>query len=124
MIIEKIKQYFSKKENKIYTLLFLLGFCVAFYGYGLKGALLVTLFTVSTIVIGLFLSDLYFFLKLSGEKYDKRRVIRLITFLLIVVLDYFFLKLLIILYIIFLGSIIAFLGTYRGLKLRKNEDRL
>jgi hypothetical protein len=120
MIIEQIKQYFSKKENKIYTLLFLIGFCVAFYGYGLKGALLVTLFTVSTIVFGLFLSDLYLFLKLRGEKYDKRRVIRLVSFLAIIVLDYIFLKLMIIFYIIFLGSIIAILGTYRGLKLRKN----
>jgi len=119
MILEQIKKYFSKKENKIYTLLYILGFCVAIYGYGLKAALFVVLFTLSIIVFGLFLSDLYLYLKISGEKYDQRRVLKLIIFLSIIVLDYFFLKHLIILYIIFLGSFIAILGIYRRLKLRK-----
>jgi len=115
-MISTIKQHFSRKENLLNWIFYLIGFGLAWYGYGLKAALLLVLFVISVIVQGLTIAEIYTTLK-SRNSISKRELIFSIGISLsLLILDFSFLKLEIILYVTFLSFFISFMGIYFGVK--------
>ena len=118
-MIDKFKQHFLRKENLINWIFYLIGFCVACYGYGLKVALLLVLFAISIIVFGLTIADTFIVLRYNYKKIDSEQIVGLGISLFLMILDILFFKIEIILYLMFLSFIISFVGVYYGLKTNK-----
>lgn len=114
-LISIIKQYFSRKENLLNWIFYLLGFGIAWYGYGIKATLLLILFAISIIVLGLAIAEIYVTLKYRISIFRRKLIFSIGISLILLILDFSFLKLEIILYITFLSFIISFMGIYFGL---------
>ena len=76
-MVDKFKQHFLRKENLINWIFYLIGFCVACYGYGLKVALLLVLFAISIVVFGLTIADTFIVLRYNNNKFDGEQIIGL-----------------------------------------------
>jgi len=118
-VIDKLKQHFSRKENLINWIFYLIGFCVTCYGYGLKVALLLVLFAISIIVFGLTIADTFIILRHNNKKLDVQQIVGLGMSFCLIILNILFLKIEIILYVILLSFIISFVGVYYGVKINK-----
>lgn len=116
MTIKSLINYILNKKNIPYNILYLLGFIIAVFGYGIKAALLLLLFTISTIIVGFYLSEIFLFFKFKKEKFDRYKITSTVLFFIFIVLDMIFLKLVFIMYIILLAIVIAVISLYRNLK--------
>ena len=117
-MISTLKQHFSKKENLLNWIFYFVGFGLAWYGYGLKAALLLVLFAISVIVLGLTIAEIFTTLKSSNSIIKRELFFSIGISLTLLLLDFFLLKLEIILYVTFLSFFISFMGIYFGIKPR------
>jgi hypothetical protein len=116
MNIKGLIAYIINKKNIPYNILYLVGFIIAAYGYGIKAALILLLFTISIIIVGFYISEIFLFLKFKKDKFDRYKITSTVLFLIFITLDVIFLKLFLIMYIILLGIVIAVISVYRNLK--------
>lgn len=111
-MISTLKQHFSKKENLLNWIFYLVGFGLAWYGYGLKAALLLVLFAISVIALGLTIAEIYIILKSGNLIFRRDLILSIVISISFLVLDFSFLKLEIMLYITFLSTFISLIGIF------------
>lgn len=116
MNLKNLLSYFSNTKNIPSIIFYLIGFAIICYAYNIKTALLLILFALSIVVIGFYISEIFLFIKLKEDKFDKYKIANTSAFIIFITLDVLLFKLLILLYVAILSFLIAFIGTYFGLK--------